>query len=195
MTALPDRCAGEESVAPPVDLRCSGVDPDTGAACAEPAQRGDDLCRYCAKDRETRERIAANSIPESNTGCWLWLLTVDRSGYGNMRMDGRSRGAHRISYEVHIGSVPDGMVLDHLCRVRSCVNPSHLEPVTNRENCLRGAVVKTHCLRGHPLSGENLRFRPERGRAYPARLCVTCVTERNRQSRERIRAAATEVGR
>ncbi len=74
-------------------------------------------------------------IGEPNSGCWLWAGFIHpKNGYGSYRMNGRTCGAHRASYELHVGPIPDGYDLDHLCRVRSCVNPSHLEPVTRREN-------------------------------------------------------------
>lgn len=71
---------------------------------------------------------------EPNSGCWLWSGADNGVGYGKFR----GRYAHRISWEMHKGPIPDGMHIDHLCRVRCCVNPEHLEPVTNRENARRG---------------------------------------------------------
>lgn len=88
--------------------------------------------------------------------------------------------SHRIVYEALIGQIPSGMVLDHLCRVRNCVNPQHLEPVTNRANILRGNTPsaenarKTHCQNGHLLAGDNLGFNKSR------RLCRTCNREYQR---------------
>ena len=94
---------------------------------------------------------------EPNTGCWLWDGHVGANGYGQIKGKLKVMGAHRFSYEGHIGQIPDGLDLDHLCRVRSCVNPAHLEPVTRKENARRGLRgMKTHCPQGHPYSGENL---------------------------------------
>lgn len=76
--------------------------------------------------------------------CWIWTRAL-RNGYGAIWIDGRVEYAHRAAYELHIGSIPDGLELDHLCRVRSCCNPTHLEPVTRRENLMRGdTIVRAH---------------------------------------------------
>ncbi|MEE8234211.1 MAG: HNH endonuclease signature motif containing protein [Gammaproteobacteria bacterium] len=92
--------------------------------------------------------------------------------------------AHRVSYEMENGLVPKGLELDHLCRVRNCVNPQHVEPVTHKENCQRGEVGinhrrKTHCNRGHPYSGDNLYIVPKNGK----RGCKTCSRENLRKWR------------
>lgn len=109
------------------------------------------------------------------SGCWLWTGATYPAGYGKTGVDGRTLLAHRVSYELFVGPIPEGLQLDHLCRVRNCVNPAHLEPVTAAENTLRGngpAAVnarKSSCVRGHPLSGNNLYVCP-RGR----RECRKC---------------------
>lgn len=106
------------------------------------------------------QRIEALSIPEPNSGCWLWLGCLDKDGYGWFS-GGVSRRAHRTSYEVLVGPIPPGLVPDHVCRVRSCVNPRHLELVTRRTNTLRGVTraatnaSKTHCSAGHEYSEAN----------------------------------------
>lgn len=101
-------------------------------------------------------------------GCWHWIGYIDHrssSGYGRVFWDGKLRFAHRVVYELLRSPIPDGLTIDHLCRNRSCVNPDHMEPVTNRENGLRGVGAcaqharQTHCKRGHPLSGRNLYLR------------------------------------
>lgn len=121
--------------------------------------------------------------PEPNTGCWLWLGYVDRAGYGQVR-DGRvARSAHVVVYERIVGR-HDSEDLDHRCRVRCCVNPAHLEPVTHRENMRRGSgfaginARKTHCLRGHAFTPENTRSRDNGNRS-----CRACESVR-RQFRE-----------
>jgi hypothetical protein len=92
--------------------------------------------------------------------CWLWTATQTR-GYGRFHFQGRLDVAHRVAYEIAIGQIPDGKVLDHLCRTPSCVNPSHLEVVSQLVNVLRGVgfpaqhAKKTHCPQGHPYDEEN----------------------------------------
>ena len=106
-----------------------------------------------------RERFEALIAPDPNSGCWLWLGTVNAKGYGRF---GRGEMAHRASLRFQAIEIPVGMEVDHLCRIRSCVNPEHLEVVTHRENLMRGdtitarAAATTHCPQGHAYSGKNL---------------------------------------
>lgn len=83
------------------------------------------------------------------TACWIWIMSLDGRGYAQMwdTRTRRLRRAHRVYYEVFVGPIPDGLHIDHLCRVTNCVNPAHLEPVTHRENLMRGAKV----IRGLPI--------------------------------------------
>jgi hypothetical protein len=103
-----------------------------------------------------RLELQIDRLPDA-PGCWLWTGKTDRKGYGLVMLHGRSLRAHRVMYEQRRGPIPPGLTLDHLCRVRSCVSPAHLEAVTNRVNVLRSAgpsaenAQKTHCKRGHPL--------------------------------------------
>lgn len=110
--------------------------------------------------------------------CWVWTGAKTNAGYGQLgrRMGGKqfSMMAHRLAYEAVVGPIPDGLQIDHLCRVPSCVRPDHLEPVTLKENLMRGVgpsainAKKTTCKRGHPLSGDNLfTWRDRRG-------CLIC---------------------
>lgn len=120
------------------------------------------------------------------TGCWEWNALCNSDGYGKYYL-GRYRGAHRVSFESLVGLIPDGLQLDHLCRVRRCVNPTHLEPVTSRENILRSNgvaalhAIKTHCINGHELTPENIR--PNRG----GRDCLICNRRRRREYKIRRR--------
>lgn len=117
--------------------------------------------------------------------CWLWTGPVNSYGYGRLAINGHQVMAHRLSYEFFVGPIPEGLTLDHLCRVRRCVRPEHLEPVTNAENVLRGesfvAVnkTKTHCPKGHVYDEANTRV--YRGRRH----CRAC--DRERLARRRAR--------
>lgn len=131
------------------------------------------------------------------SGCWLWTAYIDPRGYGRIRMvtnKGKaSRPAHRVAYEALVGSIPEGLGLDHLCRTRCCVNPAHLEPVTNAENTRRGEAginnaVKTHCPRGHAYEGDNLFFLANQFRGGKSRACRACKNERNAEYRARVKA-------
>lgn len=124
---------------------------------------------------------------DASGDCWLWTASLIPAGYGQFYMktpDGRDTmaRAHRVSWEFLVGEIPDGLTLDHLCRVRHCVNPDHLDPVTRGENLLRSHATitrqnqeKTHCPHGHPYSGENLYVDPSGGRR-----CRTCAESRDR---------------
>lgn len=123
-------------------------------------------------------------IPEYNPSlgeCWIWTGGPDGKGYGQFGVEGKGKRAHRLSYELLIGPVPDGLELDHLCRVRLCVRPSHLEPVTHQVNGLRGEspsadnARKNDCPEGHPYEGKNLIELSTGGRR-----CRTCRNEKER---------------
>lgn len=115
--------------------------------------------------------------PTLGTKCWLWTACLV-DGYGYFRVSKKMSYAHKFSYELSVGEVPDGLQLDHLCRNRHCVRQDHLEPVTCRENLLRGKTLtatfaaKTHCPQGHPYSGSNLYM--HRG----GRHCSECMRSR-----------------
>lgn len=98
--------------------------------------------------------------------CWLWTASTNANGYGQLSVDRRPQLAHIIAFRLDGGQIHSGHELDHLCRVRGCVRPSHLEPVTHAENVRRGSagLLTTHCPRGHPYVGENVRL--YRGHRY-----------------------------
>lgn len=111
--------------------------------------------------------------------CWEWQGAINNRGYGSVTNGkGGSMLAHRKAYELAVGSIPTGLEIDHLCRNTRCVNPCHLEPVTRAENARRRSEAQTHCHRGHPLSGENLRLH-KRESGY-ARECRTCGIDTTR---------------
>ena len=83
-------------------------------------------------------RIEDRIMIDDDTGCWLWLARSSRNGYGRISVCGVERQAHRVLWSLLFGPLPDRTVLDHLCRNRHCINPAHLEPVSIRENTLRG---------------------------------------------------------
>ena len=126
--------------------------------------------------------IEANSIPEPNSGCWIWLSTLDGDGYAKMKFSGKNKRVARVAYQCTNGDIPAGLVIDHLCRVRPCVNPAHLEIVTNRENTMRGETLaalnaaKTHCPYGH-----------EYGWCGERRYCKTCNRLSARRQRAKLR--------
>lgn len=153
--------------------------------------KGDNFADYL--EPRIERRVAGFSSP-----CWLWRLTTDRKGYVRWRLPSqfaRGKGTlalHRVSYEQFVGPIPDGLVIDHLCRNRACLNPQHLEPVTALENARRGVGNQwanvTECKHGHPLNDENTVIRPD-GR----RRCLTCRRARVREYQERAKVAAGKL--
>lgn len=140
----------------------------------------------------------AEKVALADSGCIEWLGGLNGVGYGqfyvgrtSLEQTGKTY-AHRWSYEYHVGPIPEGLHIDHLCRNPLCVNPEHLEPVTPRENMLRGNAPaalhakKTHCPAGHPYSGDNLYVHPTLGQ----RVCRTCGRIRAAEKRKRQKKAA-----
>ena len=122
--------------------------------------------------------------------CWGWTACLNSNGYGMFKVAGRTVCAHRFAYELLVGPIPEGLVTDHLCRNRSCVNPGHLEPVTNAVNVLRGVspqaanARKAACPQRHSYSGENLYLYPDGKRA-----CRECKRAGSRAWRAAKRVA------
>jgi hypothetical protein len=139
----------------------------------------------------SRKIPASVRLPQMYTvgppdACWLWLGRPDTTGYGRFRLDnGIATTAHRAVYEAHVGPIPSNLTLDHLCRVRLCVNPAHLEPVTQAVNNARVPKIPAKvCQNGHPLTADNVVFRGNTRR----RTCRTC--ERARGQRQKAKEKA-----
>ena len=146
------------------------------------------------KKADPAERFWKFVEKQPSGACWHWTGSISPSGYGRF---GLRRGtmvqAHRFAYEALVGPIPEGLDLDHLCRVRNCVNPEHLEPVSRAENLRRGVGVggkrpggmheinaaKTHCKHGHEFTPENTAINSASG----CRQCRTCHRLRTRARR------------
>jgi hypothetical protein len=138
-------------------------------------------------DARLPERFWKKVTPEPSTGCWLWTGSTTESGYGYFRLDGKARRAHRVAFTRLVAEIPDGLELDHGCRVRCCVNPAHLTPMTHKENCRRSPIImrrhaKDSCPHGHPFTEENTMER----RTRVGRECRTCINARSRNRKRRV---------
>lgn len=134
-----------------------------------------------ARMKTIAERIA-NLSSVTDSGCWEWQGRCDRDGYPLIKIGGRNgrpRAAHRVSYLEHVGPIPEGFEVDHLCRVTKCVNPDHLEAVTGRVNRERAGIFsESHCRNGHPRTVSSTYVSPN-----GARSCRVCHAEAVRRYR------------
>lgn len=168
-------------------------------------KHGDPLVAITDFD-QTPERVAAKFWRlvdrRGPSDCWPWIGGLDGHGYGTFGVrvspgKWRNEKAYRFAYELLVGPIPDGLHLDHLCRNRACVNPAHLEPVTNRVNGLRGESFaaknarKTHCPRGHEYTPESTRIKMSR-HGHPGRECRICHTLRAHEKAKARRTGDSE---
>jgi len=141
---------------------------------------------YCARCYARHRRAGLKAPPKvywqpDENGCWIWTGPTDTKGYGQAPAGKRGlhKRAHRFVWEQERGPIPKGLELDHLCRVKLCVNPDHLEPVTHRENMRRSHswagenARKTHCKRGHEFTPENIYWN-----SGGTRTCRRCTRRR-----------------
>ncbi len=116
---------------------------------------------------EVKARLSSSTVPVRD-GCWLWMGSKS-NGYGRVRIRGRTYQAHRLAYYAHKGEIPKGLALDHLCRNPPCINPAHLEAVTQAENVRRGErPMRPRCLKGHLYDLENTYIHND------TRVCREC---------------------
>ena len=138
-------------------------------------------------DEERRAAFQRRVVVDESSGCWLWQGPTERSGYGKTS----GKWAHRLAFELYRGPIPAGD-LDHLCRRPGCVNPWHLEPVSHRENTIRGLSFAskarwTHCPRGHELAGGNVKTTASKPGGRECRTCVNAGAVARRAATRSLR--------
>lgn len=135
-------------------------------------------------------RLLSKAVRDPETDCWQWQGWVTPRGYGEIISHDKKIGVHRAMYELEHGSIGEGMEIDHLCRLRSCINPAHLEAVSRKENILRGVspcarlARRTHCPQGHEYTPENTKIVQTRWGALrgTGRQCRMCHKLSNRRA-------------
>ena len=162
------------------------------------------------RKRPIRQRFDAKWKWNHETDCWEWCAGISAKGYGTFLVEGKEWYAHRAAWLLYRGPIPDGLVLDHMCRVRNCVNPDHLRLVTLAVNSMENSVgpvaqnaKKTHCKHGHALTGTNLAIRTSKTRYGPrdtytyraCRICANNATKKVIRVRRAKRIAAGDMPR
>jgi hypothetical protein len=149
-------------------------------------RHGDPTVLIRERDPSTVATRWVKRVRVESPGCWIWQALLNPDGYGiyQTALPDRSQLAHRFVYEELVGTVPAGLQLDHLCRVRRCVNPDHLEPVTPAENIRRSArhYPKAQCRKGHALTEQNTHVHTDR-HGVTRRRCRKCSAESTRRAR------------
>lgn len=120
-------------------------------------------------------------MEETPDGCWNWTGSRNNKGYGQHTIL-----AHRLAYEMFVGPIPDDLGLDHACVNPPCVNPTHLRPMSQADNCARNR--RTHCKHGHPLTPDNIYFHRRKSRKSPSRECRICAIRTAVKATRRYRA-------
>lgn len=165
--------------------------------------RGTRRCKQCQRDsierarhrsaslREHPEELVGEEIPRfiskisKTDSCWIWQASGNGLGYGIVMIAGRTKLAHRVSYRHHVGPIPDGMEIDHLCRNRGCVNPDHLEPVTHRVNSTRAVPFRP----SESFAKHGTRAKYKRGCRCASCRAANTLMARMYRERKRLEAA------
>ena len=138
--------------------------------------------------KAVKPRLFANTKISPDTECILWTGCTTKAGYGQLSVLGKRLYTHRVSYEIFVGKIEEGLQIDHLCRVRNCIRPDHLEQVTSAENTRRGSANRlatggyprrTHCKREHALTDDNVYTYDGK------RSCRTCIKNRKSTKRDK----------
>lgn len=170
-----------------------GLCEECGSALRKKSQK-----RFCSRPCASAHRSRARFTPErfwervdrtNPEACWEWTGSRTAGGYGHLRRPGGKYDySHRVSYEMSVGPIPDGLVIDHLCRNRACCNPAHLEPVPHQTNVSRGLApygLRTTCKHGHDITNPENIYTAPRG----DRRCQTCTDIANRERNAREKAS------
>lgn len=146
---------------------------------------------------EQSKRFWAKVNKKGDNECWEWIAAKNNKGYGQFRIGGVSKSTHRISYIIHKGEMPDGLMICHTCNNPTCINPNHLYAGTGKDNMKQSVremrhheQSKTHCKNGHEFTEENTFLRVRKGRGT-TRVCREC---KRKSDRQRVKATHGTLG-